>query len=420
MASMSSDLDADVIIAGAGMTGATLALALASGGLKSILVDPLVFDAQIAPTYDGRSSAIAYSSFRQWNQIGVGDQLTPHAQRIEQILVTDGRRPGAASSQTPPFFLHFDAAEIANRSDGEPLGYMVENRHTRAGLAQALVAAKIPVLAPAKVKGFTVTPRHVEVTLDDGRVLTAALVVGAEGRASVVREAAEINQIGWDYPQAGVVATVRMQHDHRGVAHEYFLPSGPFAILPLTDSRASLVWTESRARGAALRNARPEVFEAHLRRRFGEFLGQVSLEGPRFVYPLSLSLAERMSAPRVALLGDAAHGIHPIAGQGLNLGLKDAAALAQVLVDAARLGEDIGGEAVLDRYGAWRRFDNTMLAAATDAFTRLFSNDIPIVRLARGAGMAMVNRMGPARRFFMQEAGGAVGDLPRLLRGEPL
>jgi 2-octaprenyl-6-methoxyphenol hydroxylase len=226
--------------------------------------------------------------------------------------------------------------------------------------------------------------------------------------------------IGWDYPQTGVVATVHMQRDHGGVAHEYFLPSGPFAILPLTDSRASLVWTESKARGAALRNARIEVFEAHLRRRFGDFLGEVGVEGPRFVYPLGLALAERMSAPRIALLGDAAHGIHPIAGQGLNLGLKDAAALAEVLVDAARLGEDLGSETVLERYGAWRRFDNTMLAAATDAFTRLFSNDIAPVRLARGLGMAVVNRIGPARRFFMQEAGGAVGDLPRLLRGEPL
>jgi len=258
------------------------------------------------------------------------------------------------------------------------------------------------------------------VTLEDGRTLRAPLVVGAEGRNSTVRQAAKINTIGWDYPQVGVVATVRMQHDHAGVAHEYFLPSGPFAILPLTERRASLVWTESRQRGGALRNARSEVFEAHLRRRFGDFLGDVAVEGPRFVYPLGLSLAERMSAPRIALLGDAAHGIHPIAGQGLNLGLKDAAALAEVLVDAARLGEDIGAETVLDRYGAWRRFDNTMLAAATDAFTRLFSNDIAPVRLARGLGMAMVNRIGPARRFFMQEAGGAVGDLPRLLRGEPL
>jgi 2-octaprenyl-6-methoxyphenol hydroxylase len=412
--------DADVIIAGAGMTGATLALALASGGLKPILIDPVPFDDQVAPTFDGRASAIAYSSFRQWLQIGVGEKLEPVAQRIEQILVTDGRNPGAASRKAPPYFLRFDAAEIADRSEGEPLGYMVENRHSRAALARTIAEKPIEVLAPARVAGVAVSAREASVTLEGGRTLTAPVVIGAEGRGSTVRQAAGINMVGWDYPQLGVVATVRMERDHGGVAHEYFLPSGPFAILPLTDSRASLVWTESKRRGAALRNARPEVFEAHLRRRFGEFLGTVTVEGPRFVYPLALSLAERMSAPRIALLGDAAHGIHPIAGQGLNLGLKDAAALAEVLVDAARLGEDIGSEAVLDRYGAWRRFDNTMLAAATDAFTRLFSNDLPLVRTARGIGMAVVNRIGPARRFFMQEAGGAVGDLPRLLRGEPL
>jgi 2-octaprenyl-6-methoxyphenol hydroxylase len=297
---------------------------------------------------------------------------------------------------------------------------MVENRHSRAALARTIAEKPIEVLAPARVAGVAVSAREASVTLEGGRTLTAPVVIGAEGRGSTVRQAAGINMVGWDYPQLGVVATVRVERDHGGVAHEYFLPSGPFAILPLTDSRASLVWTESKRRGAALRNARPEVFEAHLRRRFGEFLGTVTVEGPRFVYPLALSLAERMSAPRIALLGDAAHGIHPIAGQGLNLGLKDAAALAEGLVDAARLGEDIGSEAVLDRYGAWRRFDNTMLAAATDAFTRLFSNDLPLVRTARGIGMAVVNRIGPARRFFMQEAGGAVGDLPRLLRGEPL
>lgn len=235
-----------------------------------------------------------------------------------------------------------------------------------------------------------------------------------------MRRDAGINTIGWGYGQAGVVATVKLERGHRGVAHEYFLPGGPFAILPLTEDRASLVWTEKSAQGEALRRARPEVFEAHLRRRFGPFLGKVEVLGPRFVYPLSLLLAERLSAHRVALLGDAAHGIHPIAGQGLNLGLKDAAALAEVLVDAARLGEDIGSEAVLERYARWRRFDNVMLAAATDVFTRLFSNDDRLLRLARGLGMAAVNRIGPARRFFMQEAGGAVGDLPRLLRGEAL
>ena len=248
----------------------------------------------------------------------------------------------------------------------------------------------------------------------------AALVVGAEGRGSVVRKAAGVGVTGWDYPQTGVVATVRLARGHEGVAHEYFLPGGPFAILPLTEDRASLVWTESRAKAAALKAASPQAFHAHLQRRFGEFLGAATLDGPVFTYPLSLQLAERMTAPRAVLLGDAAHGIHPIAGQGLNLGLKGAAALAQVLVEAARLGEDIGSELVLERYARWRSFDTVMLAAATDVFTRLFSNDNPVLRLARGIGMSAVNRIGPARRFFMEDAGGATGDLPRLLRGEAL
>ena len=211
-----------------------------------------------------------------------------------------------------------------------------------------------------------------------------------------------------------------MERPHEGIAHEYFLPGGPFAILPLTGDRASLVWTESRARAEALKAARPQMFQAHLERRFGDFLGEVSVEGPIFTYPLSLQLAERFVAPRVALLGDAAHGVHPIAGQGLNLGLKAAAALAEVLVDAVRLGEDPGSEVVLERYAAWRQFDTVTLSAGMDAFVRLFSNDNPLLRLARGAGMAAVNRIAPARRFFMHEAGGAVGDLPRLLRGQAL
>jgi 2-octaprenyl-6-methoxyphenol hydroxylase len=417
---MAQSFDADVIIAGAGIAGATLALALESGGLKSILIDPVAFGAQLAPTFDGRASAIAFSSFRQWRALGLAPLLEPHAQRIEQILVTDGRSPGASAAAAFPFFLRFDSAEIAGRTEGEPLGYMLENRHIRAGLAQAIADAGIEVLAPARVERVEALPGSARVTLADGRVLSAPVVVGAEGRGSVVRREAGIGVVGWDYPQTGVVATVRMEQPHQGVAHEYFLPGGPFAILPLIGDRASLVWTEKRGRGEALKTARPEVFHAHLVRRFGAFLGELTVEGPVFTYPLSLALAERMAAPRMALLGDAAHGVHPIAGQGLNLGLKGAAALAQVLVEATRLGEDIGSLSVLERYAAWRRFDNVMLAAGMDAFVWLFSNDNPLLRFARGAGLAVVNRIGPARRYFMQEAGGAVGDLPRLLRGEAL
>lgn len=417
---MAQTHDADVIIAGAGIAGATLALALNSGGLKAVLIDPMPFDAQLAPTFDGRASAIAFASFRQWRALGLAPMLEPHAQRIEQILVTDGRSPGASAASAFPFFLRFDSAEIAGRTEGEPLGYLLENRHIRAGLAQAVKDAGIEVLAPASVAGVEALPGHAQVTLADGRVLTAPVIVGAEGRGSVVRREAGIGVVGWDYKQTGVVATVHMEQPHQGVAHEYFLPGGPFAILPLTGNRASLVWTEKAGRGEALKTARPEVFHAHLVRRFGAFLGELTVEGPVFTYPLSLALAERLVAPRIALLGDAAHGVHPIAGQGLNLGLKGAAALAEVLVEATRLGEDIGSLAVLERYAAWRRFDNTMLAAGMDAFVWLFSNDNPLLRFARGAGLAVVNRIGPARRYFMQEAGGAVGDLPRLLRGEAL
>ena len=412
--------DADVIIAGAGMAGATLGLSLARAGLKPVLIDPVVFSAQVAPTFDGRSSAIAYAAFRQWRTLGLAPALEPRSQRIEHILVTDGRAPGPLTRAPGPFFLRFDAEEIADRCDGEPLGYMLENRHTRAALADALIAQGVEVLAPARVAQASFDARAASVTLADGRTLRAPLVVGAEGRGSVIREAAGIGAQGWDYRQTAVVATVKLERPHGGVAHEFFLPSGPFAILPLTDQRASLVWTESDSRAAALKAARPEVFHAHLQRRIGEHLGEARVEGPVFTYPLSLQLAAQLSGPRVALLGDAAHGVHPIAGQGLNLGLKGAAALAETIVDAARLGEDIGSEAVLARYAAWRRFDTITLSAGMDAFVRLFSNDNPLLRLGRGIGMAAVNRIGPARRFFMQEAGGAVGDLPRLLKGEAL
>lgn len=412
--------DADVIVAGAGMAGATFALAAEHAGLSVVLVDPLPFEAQLAAGFDGRASAIAYSSFRQWRVLGVGARLEPHAQRIERILVTDAPAPGAAASAPHPGFLQFDSAEIADRSDGEPLGYMVENRRIRSALAEVVAEREIEVLAPAAVSAVDVDQRCATVRLADGRALTAPLVVGAEGRTSPVRDAAGVGTIGWTYRQSGVVATVRMAEPHEGVAHEYFLPGGPFAILPLTENRASLVWTEPTRRAEALRTASDPAFEAHLRRRFGDFLGEVTLEGSRFVYPLALSLAERMTAPRAALLGDSAHGVHPIAGQGLNLGLKDAAALAEVLSDAARVGEDLGAELVLERYARWRRVDNVGLAVATDLFNRLFSNDHAPLRAVRGLGLAAVNRIGPARRFFMQEAGGAVGDLPRLLRGEPL
>jgi 2-octaprenyl-6-methoxyphenol hydroxylase len=408
----------DIVIAGAGLTGAAFALAAAQAGLKVVMVDPQPFDAQLAPTFDGRSTAVAFATFRMLDALGLGEALRPHACRMDHILVTDGRRPGAASKSASPAFLRFDAEEIGGRTGGEPLGYMVENRRIRVALAEAVTRVGIEVRAPASVATVKTDVGKATVVLADGNELVAPLVVGAEGRGSTVRRAVGIETVGWGYGQSGVVATVRLGRDHGNVAHEYFLPAGPFAILPLTDQRASLVWTETTRRAEALREASDEAFHAHLMRRFGEFLDGAAVEGPRFVYPLSLSLAEKLVAPRLALIGDAAHGVHPVAGQGLNMGLKDAAALAEVLGEAARLGEDIGSETVLERYARWRRFDNAALAAGFDAFVRLFSNDIAPVRLARDLGMAAVNRIGPLRRAFMHEAGGATGDLPRLLRGE--
>ncbi len=417
---MTAEPDADVIIAGAGMAGVTLALALQSAGLKTILIDPQPFATQIEPAFDGRASAVSFAAFRQWRALEVAGYLETHAQRIEQILVTDGRAPGRGAGPALSAFLRFDAGEIAERADGEALGYMLENRHIRAGLAEAATAAGLCVMAPERVTRVEVQPGEARVQLTSGRALSAPLLVGADGRGSLVRREAGIGTLGWGYGHTAVVATVELEHDHQGVAYEYFLPSGPFAILPLTGRRASLVWTQSARHAAALKSARQEIFEAYLRRRFGNFLGRIEATGARFTYPLSLQLADRVVAPRIALIGDAGHAIHPIAGQGLNMGLKDVAALAQVLAEAARLGEDIGAASILDRYARWRSFDNIGVAVATDLFTRLFSNDNSLLRAARGAGMALVNRIGPARRFFMGEAGGAVGDLPRLLRGEAL
>jgi len=409
----------DVIIAGGGLTGPTLAIALADAGFSVALCDAEPLEARLAPTYDGRASAIAAANWRQWRVLGVAAALEPDAQPIRRILVTDGPAPGPSAGPLPPFFLEFSSDDLG-AEPGEPMGWMIENRRIRQALAAALKSRKVATFAPAAVTDAVAGEEGCTATLADGRTLEAPLLVGAEGRRSVVRAAAGIGVYGWDYGQCGVVATVRLERDHEGVAHEYFLPGGPFAILPLKDQRASLVWSEKKTRAEALVASSPEAFEAHLARRFGAFLGAATLEGGRMQFPLSLQMAERMIAPRVALVGDAAHAVHPIAGQGLNIGLKDVAALAEVIVEARRLGEDYSSELVLERYARWRRLDAAGLAVATDLFTRLFSNDHPALRLVRGAGLSLVNRLAPAKRLFVREAAGMLGDTPRLLRGEAL
>jgi 2-octaprenyl-6-methoxyphenol hydroxylase len=413
-------LDFDVVVAGAGSNGSTLALALAQGGMSVALVDPKPLDTGAAANFDGRAYFIAYGVLRQWRALGLGEALARQAQPVREILVTDGPGPGAAAGAPAPVFLRFDADDLGEAAAGEPLGWMLESRHIRAALTAGLQASGVTVLAPAEVAGIATTPGAAEVRLADGRVLKTPLLVGAEGRRSAVREAAGIGAFGWGYPQVGVVATVALARPHQGVAHEYFTPGGPLAILPLPGDRASLVWSERARAAEALMAGSDAAFEAHLARRFGDFLGRPKLVGPRASHPLGLNIAEAMVAPRTALVGDAAHVVHPVAGQGLNMGLKDVAALAEVVVDAARLGEDWGSPVVLERYQRWRRFDSATLAVATDLFVRVFSNDDPLLRLARGAGLALVNRIAPARRFFARDAGADLGEVPRLLQGRPL
>ena len=408
----------DVIIVGGGMAGLTLALALEQGGLDVVLVEKQPFAEQLDAGFDGRASAIAYACFRQWKALGVGDELEPDACRMDEIFVTDGHWPGASSPKPLPFFLHFIAGEIGDRTGDEPLGYMVENRKVRKALHDAVTTRGIRLVVPAAVTDMREDDAFAEVSLDTGDTLRAPLVVSAEGRHSSLRTKAGITHISWDYDQSAVVATVAMERPHNNVAYEHFLPGGPFAVLPLTDNRACIVWGESHARAKALMRVEDALFFEHLQARFGEFLGEIRLVGPKFIYPLGLGLAEDMHKGRLALLGDSAHGIHPIAGQGLNLGLKDVAALAQVLIEAARLGEDIGSELVLERYARWRRFDNVSTSVVMDGFVRLFSHNNPVLRAVRDVGMGLFNKVPALRRFVMEDAGAATGDLPRLLRGE--
>ena len=402
---------ADILISGGGMVGLPLGLALAQGGLKVVIADAASPARALDPAFDGRVSALAYASVRMLTALGVWEQLSPHAQPIREILVTDGQAGKSAS----PFSLHFDAQEVGS----EALGYIAENRHIRGALhAAAARQSNLELLAPASVKSLTVEADRAVARLASGEEISAALVIAADGRDSPLRGQMGVQVIGWSYPQTGIVATVEHEHPHNGVAYEHFLPSGPFAILPMTGNRSSLVWTEDKKKAPGLLALDETGFNAELSRRFGSHLGQTKSAGPRWSYPLSFHLARDFVGARFALAGDCAHGIHPIAGQGLNLGLKDAAALAEVLLDAGRLGRDIGALDTLKRYERWRRFDSFALAASTDALNRLFSNDIAPLRHLRDLGLGIVDSIGPARRFFMRHAGGDIGKLPRLMKGE--
>ncbi|KIN63138.1 Ubiquinone biosynthesis hydroxylase, UbiH/UbiF/VisC/COQ6 family [Sulfitobacter noctilucicola] len=405
--------DTDIAIVGGGLNGTALALALAQAGQRVTLIDAQGIAPRQSPDFDGRSYALALASTRLLDGIGIWQDIEPNAQPMLEIKVTDGR----AGDGPSPMFMHFDHAEI----EEGPMGFMVEDRHLRRVLMDAVAASDLVT----QMNGESVVRQHVDaagitLALANEETLRARLAVGADGRGTGMGQRAGIKRIEWDYDQTALVCAISHEKPHNGVAHQFFMPPGPLAILPLTENRSSIVWSENAANAAAINALSDEDYLGVLRPRFGSFLGEVSLAGARYTYPLGLSLAHMMVAPRVALVGDAAHGVHPIAGQGLNAGLRDIAALAEVIADAARRGEDIGSDAALARYQEWRRFDNAALALATDSFNRLFSNDNPLVRMARDIGMAAVNALPGLRRGFIREAAGLTGDLPRLMRGKPL
>ena len=421
---MSDELifDGDVAVAGGGLAGLTLALALHQAGLKVCVIDALPLETQTAPSFDGRASALSYTSWRLLQTVGAADHMDGKVQRIEDILVVDGRpydgvKPGGPGRDQ----LHFDRREIAPGDEDEPLGWMAENRWTRIALAKAAAEAGLVSFSPERIAGMeNGAPGRARLTLQSGKAIDAALIVACDGKFSRLREQAGIRTVGRTYGQKGVVLSVAHEKPHEGVAYEFFMPGGPFAILPLPGNRSSLVWTERSAAADALQAMDDEGFQEALEARFGDFLGAVRPDSPRWTYPLGLKMSESFIADRLALVGDAARAIHPIAGQGFNLGVRDAAVLAEVLVDAKRAGLDLGARATLQPYERWRKTDSAALAIGTDFFNALFSNDHSLIRFGRGVGLSVVDKIPAARRFFMRTAGGATGDLPALLRGERL
>ena len=405
----------DVIIIGAALNGLAAALALGGPRVKRPL-DIVVVDAKdprsfATNAFDGRASAITAAARRMFEALGVWQQVSHEAQAMEDIIVTDSATPGAAR----PVLLQFGAEDMK----GGPSSHMIENRHLYgAMLAEAQKAPNIRFCVGQPVESYHFGPGLASVMLADGTAVKASLIVAADGRNSPAREAAGIRLVGWPYDQMGLVATVEHELPHNGRAEEHFTPSGPFAILPLPGNRSSLVWSERKEAAERMLALPMAEFEEELKLRFGTHLGNVKLISGRHGYPLAMYIAETFSGPRLALVGDAAHVLHPLAGLGFNLGLRDVAALADCIHDAAGLGLDIGSEALLDRYTQWRRFDTVATGAAMDGMNRLFANTNPVLTLLRRAGLLAVNRMGGLKSVFVSEAAGVSGSLPRLLRGE--
>jgi len=400
-----------IVIGGGALAGLALALALRQGlgaDIPVIVADPAL---ATRPSRDGRATAIVAACRRLFGALGVWGEIASTAQPILDMVVTDSRLEDA----TRPVFLTF----AGHVEPGEPFAHMVENRYLIDALVTRAEAHGIDLRATA-VASYDANPDGVDVRLADGSVINASLLVAADGARSKLRERAGIATHGWEYDQSGIVVTVGHERDHHGRAEEHFLPAGPFAILPLIGNRSSLVWTEKRVEAARIVALGEAEFLAELEQRFGLHLGEIRvLDKPRS-FPLGYFVARSFIAERLALVGDAAHVIHPIAGQGLNLGLKDIAALAEVVVDAARLGIDLGQADVLERYQRWRRFDTMAMGFTTNSLNLLFSNQSTLLRSVRDIGLGLVDRMPPVKEFFIRQAAGLSGEVPRLLKGEAL
>ena len=405
----------DIIVIGAALNGLAAALALGGRRVKRpvniTLVDAKDPRGFASSSFDGRASAITASARRMFEALGIWEKVAHEAQAMEEIIVTDSVNPG----DPRPVLLHFGADDMG----GQPSAHMIENRQLYgAMLEEVLASSHITLTVGQTASHYTFGPGLAVVTLADGTALRAPLIVAADGRNSPAREAAGIKLIGWPYDQMGLVASVEHELPHHGRAEEHFTPSGPFAILPLPGNRSSLVWSERTGEAMRLAALDDDSFAAELRLRFGSHLGAVKMISGRHAYPLAMFIAESFAAERLALVGDAAHVLHPLAGLGFNLGLRDVAALADCVHDAAALGLDIGSTAVLDRYTQWRRFDTVATGAAMDGMNRLFANSNPLLTLLRRAGLLAVNRMGGLKSLFVKEASGASGTVPKLLRGE--
>ena len=403
-------MHADVIIVGGGLVGATLALALARHAVTSIVVDAQDLDSTTLPAFDGRATAVASASARMLRALGLGDVLDQHGCPIREIRVTDAAHPQ---------FLHFDAGE-----GNDPLGTMVENRLLRTALLHAVRdCPQVTLLAPVTVASLDRGEHAAAITLADGRTFRAPLAVACDGRGSATREAAGIPIAAWQYDHAALITMVAHSVPHGNVACELFYPSGPLALLPMRDTddgrpRTAIVWTLDRKHMEAAKKLGPRQLAAEIAARVDGTLGDVEVIAPQAVWPLGYHHAARYTDTRLLLLGDSAHGIHPIAGQGLNMGFRDVAAAAEVLTKAARAGLDLGSPDVLAQVSAWRRFDNSLVCAVTDNLNRLFAIPGRAPSLVRRLGLSAVERLPPLKQFFMNQARGETGKLPALLRGE--